>query len=113
MSTLQIDLDQDTSDALASLAASRGTAPADLVAEIVAQYVKVRAVLPNQSNGPSMGEDDDFGRKLVGISIEEAAAKLAREPIRTGPPPPDPIDALVGSLEGDPVNDIDEVVYGR
>ena len=113
MSTLQIDRDQDTSDALASLAASRGTTPDDLVAEIVAQYVKVQAAPTDEPNGRLRQDDDDFGRKLVGISIEEAAAKLARQPIRTGPPPPDPIDALVGSLEGDPVNDIDEVVYGR
>ncbi len=113
MSTFQIELDQDTIDALASLAASRGTAPADLVAEIVAQYVKVQAVPTDEPNGRSRQDDDDFGRRLVGISIEEAAAKLARQPIRTGPPPPDPIDALVGSIDLDPVDDIDEVIYGR
>ena len=112
MSTLQIDLDQDTSEALASLAAARGTAPADLVAEIVAQYVKVQAVPAEEPNGRSR-EDDDFGRKLVGISVEEAAAMLARQPRNPGPPPPDPIDALVGSIDLDPVDDIDEVIYGR
>ncbi len=113
MSTLQIDLDKVTSDALASLAALRGTAPADLVAEIVARYVKVHEVPSHDPNESSVPEDADFGRKLAGMSIEEAAAKLAREPIRTGPPPPDPIDALVGSIDLDPVDDIDEVIYGR
>jgi hypothetical protein len=112
VSTLQIDLDKETSDALASLAASRRTAPADLVAKIVAQYVKVQSVLADEANGQSREDSDEFGRTLVGISIDEAAARLAREPRNPGPPP-DPIDALVGSLDGDPVNDIDEVVYGR
>ena len=113
MSTLQIDLDQHTADALASLAAARGTAPADLVADIVARYVRVQSVPADEANGQSGEDSDEFGRTLVGISIEEAAARLAREPRNPGPPPPDPIDALVGSLDGDPVNDIDEVVYGR
>lgn len=113
MSTMQIDLDQETADALASLAAARGAAPADLVAEIVTQYVAVHDASVRDPGEPSMREDADFGRTLAGISIKEAAALLARQPRHPGPPPPDPIDALVGSLEGDEVNDIDEVVYGR
>ena len=113
MSTLHIELDKDTSDALASLAAWRGTAPADLVAEIVAQYVAVRDAPVRDPGEPSMRDDADISRRLVGISIKEAAVLLARQPRDPGPPPPDPIDALVGSLKGDAVNDIDEVVYGR
>jgi hypothetical protein len=27
--------------------------------------------------------------------------------------PPDPLDAIVGSIDDDPVDDIDEVIYGR
>jgi hypothetical protein len=33
---------------------------------------------------------------------------LSHEPI-----PPDPLDALMGSIDDDPVDDIDEVIYGR
>ena len=113
MSTMQIDLDNDTSDALTSLAAVRGTAPAELIAEIVAEYVRVHNNPAHDPREPSRQQSVDLGRKLSGISIKEAAALLARQPREPGPPPPDPMDALVGSLEGDEVNDIDEVVYGR
>jgi hypothetical protein len=29
------------------------------------------------------------------------------------PAPPDPLDAIVGKYDGEPVDDIDEVIYGR
>lgn len=29
------------------------------------------------------------------------------------PAPPDPLDELLGSVDADPVDDIDEVIYGR
>lgn len=112
MSTLQIDLDQDTSDALASLAASRGTAPADLVAEIVARFVDSRlgeAIVPDQ--------EATILDALVGRYPEDRLAMMVNsvegDASQRRPAPPDPIDALVGSIDGDPVDDIDEVIYGR
>lgn len=112
MCTLQIDLDKDTSGALASLAAARGTAPADLVAEIVARFVDVRlgdAVVPDQ--------EAVILDALVGRYPEDRLTMMVHsvgdEASERGPAPPDPIDALVGSVDADPVDDIDEVIYGR
>lgn len=38
-------------------------------------------------------------------------ACIARE-VRAAPPPDDPWDAMVGWLDDDPVDDIDDVIYG-
>lgn len=78
MSTLQIDLDERTGDALTTLARTRGVTPDELAAQIVADYVG---------------------------ATDLARAEPAREP--------DPLDALVGKYDIDPVDDIDEVIYGR
>lgn len=112
MSTLQIDLDKDTSDALTSLAAARGTAPADLVAEIVSQYVEMHegaTHTPDQEReilDALVGKYSDRRLAMIaeGVDGDSSDRRLA---------PPDPIDALVGSIDGEPVDDIDEVIYGR
>jgi hypothetical protein len=83
VSTLRIDLDEATGDALTSLAAARGTTAADLVSQIVSQYVKIHDLPAN-------------GRQVV-----------------PGQGEADPLDAIVGSLDIDPVEDIDGVIYGR
>jgi hypothetical protein len=112
VSTLQIDLDQDTSDALASLAAARGTAPADLVAEIIARIVDLRPGDSTMADQETMILD-----ALVGRYPEDRLAMMARsvggDASEQGLAPPDPIDALVGSIDSEPVDDIDEVIYGR
>jgi hypothetical protein len=113
VSTLQIDLDKETSDALTSLAAARGTAPTDLVAEIVAQCVGIHEPPAHELHESTTHRGTDVGRKLAGISIKEAAAIIARHPREPGLAPPDPIDGLAGSVDIDPVDDIDEVIYER
>lgn len=96
MTTLQIELDGDTNASLATLAAARGISPADLAAVIVSEYVARPA--PDAEGG------------LRYATLDEARALLASGKTFTGP---DPLDALVGKYEGDPVNDIDAVVYDR
>ncbi len=112
MSTLQIDLDEKTGDALTSLAAARGTTPADLVAEIVAQYVEVKGAPAQEKHERSLRNGAEL-RKLTGVSIDEILELAEIDRGERGPAPPDPMDALIGSLRGEPADDIDEVVYGR
>lgn len=69
MSTLQIQLDPDTSDAL----------------------------------------EGRYRWKSVAEGKQMMEAGLLNE----RPPGPDPLDAIVGSISSAPVDDIDEVVYGR
>jgi hypothetical protein len=112
VSTLQIDLDKDTSDALTLLAAARGTAPAALVAEILSHYIDIRrgeAGIPDQESAildALVGRypEDRLAAMVNGLGADSSERQLA---------PPDPIDALVGSIDADPVDDIDEVIYGR
>ena len=125
MPRLQIELDAATTEALSSIAGARGTTPADLVAEIVGQYVLV----PAQESQSDLTE-----RKLAPPdSIDALVGRYDAE--RYASDPPDALDALVGSIDADPddgyrappdamdelvgryhgerINDIDEVVYGR
>jgi hypothetical protein len=83
VSRLQIELDQATDDALTTLAAAHGKAPADLVAEWVSRYVKMHELFENGDQRALGGDEAD------------------------------PMDALVGKYSGDRVNDVDAVVYGR
>ena len=87
---------------MTTLAAARGTTPADLVARLVRDYVaapgfryatmdEVRALIQNEQ--PHLGPD----------SIDAMVGNLDI----------DPIDHLVGKYSGDAVNDIDAVVYDR
>lgn len=109
MSTLQIDLDPTTDEALASLATARGTSPADLAAEIVAGYV--RAAEPPASPDSATPDSDDPGSSWYrGPLTREAVLAFAARRYRDGP---DPLDALAGSVDAEPVDDIDEVIYGR
>ena len=96
MSTLVIDLDTATGEALTSLASARGTTPADLAAEIVARYVSVQDLRPSAARPASDRPD-------ASVDAEPSGRKLA---------PPDSIDALVGRYDAEP-GDIDEIVYGR
>jgi hypothetical protein len=91
---------------------------------------------PNGSTGrppddPERARDEDGGREdsdppwkpLKMATMDEVwtiiEAEKTREREGIAPDsgddltPPDPLDALVGKLRGDRVNDIDEVVYGR
>jgi hypothetical protein len=111
VSTLRIELDQATDEALATLAASRGKAPADLVAEWVSRYVKIYEPLPN-------GHDDR--RKVAAPADPDPLAPLVKKHLGWEPDDPrlvnrrrDPLDAIVGSAgDAEPVDDIDEVIYG-
>jgi hypothetical protein len=94
MPKIEIDIDVVTNEALSSLAGARGTTPADLVAEIVGNYVQIPASEPHSEPLDS----------LVG-SIETHADDY--------PAPSDAIDAIVGRYRGERINNIDEVVYGR
>ena len=110
MSTLQVEPDRDTSDALTSLAVARGTAPADLVAEIVARYVKIYE-LREDGHRAQLGLDapdslDALMGRYDGDRMNDIDSTVYG---RRG----DPLDAIVGSVNIDPVDDIDEGIYGR
>ena len=95
MPRLQIDLDAATAESLASLAVARGTTPADFVAELVLERVRVPA---------SQARPDPLDAIAVSIDADPDDGYRA---------PPDPMDELLGKYSGDRVNDSDEVVYGR
>ena len=102
MPKLQIELDAATTEALSSLANSRGTTAGDLAGEIVERYVQHGGLAAN-------------GRTLTPPSVVADTVNLNDDADRPRRPvsPPDPLDALVGSIDADPVDDIDEVIYGR
>jgi hypothetical protein len=106
VSTLHIQLDEDTDAALTALAKSCGTAPADLAAKIVAAYLgeQGRTASPEAPTWPTSVPVSEVLRV-----VQEKEAYLHSG----GSERPDPIDALVGKYRGDRVNDIDEVVYGQ
>jgi hypothetical protein len=114
VSTLQIELDQATNDALTSMAASRGTTPAGLVSELVLHYVKS---FERQANG----HRDVSNRADKATSEPDRVAELALKYLGWAPGDPrlvnrrrDPLDALIGMAgDAEPVDDIDEVIYGR
>jgi hypothetical protein len=59
--------------------------------------------------------DAAVGAEAARRGISKAAlirASIAREVGATAPPPEDPWDAMIGWLDDDPVDDIDDVLYG-
>ena len=105
MSTLQIDLDEATDEALTSLAAARGVTPAELVAEFVSRYVKTYEPIENGRSSTRLTAIDSTDAMIGSPGDDPSRRKLA---------PPDPLDAIVGSAgNAEPVDDIDEVMYGR
>jgi hypothetical protein len=113
VSTLQIEVDEATNDALATLAASRGTTPAGLVSELVSHYVKSYEKHTNGKRGESKPADE-------ATTGPDRVAELAVKHLGWSPNDPrlvnrrrSPLDELVGSADYDPVDDIDEVIYGR
>lgn len=59
--------------------------------------------------------DAAVGAEAARRGVSKAAvirAGIAREVGATAPPPEDPWDAMIGWLDDDPVDDIDDVLYG-
>jgi plasmid stability protein len=61
-------------------------------------------------------EDLDEALQLEAARLGRSKASLIRDWVRErlgGGKRRDPLDALVGDLDAEPVDDIDEVIYGR
>lgn len=102
MSELVIALDSEIGEALTTLAKRRNTTPSDLAAEIVSQYL-AKPVL-------TYATDDEIRER-----IKNERPHVGPDPLDAllGSIDLDPVDALVGKYSGDTVNDIDAVVYDR
>jgi len=93
MKQLRIEIDEATDAALEALAASERTPKEALIRRMLADGVGL---------GPVRDPLDD----LIGRYDDESrAGGLAIVH--------DPLDAVVGSVDAEPVDDIDEVIYGR
>jgi hypothetical protein len=113
VSIVQINIDHATAKGLTSLAAARGILPAELVAEIVTQYVSVHAPETN-------GLRDEPSSAASDTTEPDPVAEILVKRLGWAPDDPrlvnrrrSPLDAFVGSGDYDPVDDIDEVIYGR
>ena len=93
MTQLSIEIDAETDAALDALAASERTPKETVIRRILADGIRLATV-----RDPL---DDLVGR----YETERGDATLASRH--------DPLDAIVGSLDAEPVDDIDEVIYGR
>lgn len=117
MSTLHIDLDERTVAALSALAESRGTTPVDLATEIVSEYVSEhdRAHQPepfNSLTGIPIAEVLEKRDRLEELAERYLGRRLERDESGVTIRRHDPLDDIVGSIDSEPVDDIDEVIYG-
>jgi hypothetical protein len=125
MKRIEIEIDDET-DALLEelLAGDEANKPAVLRGFVESGVLRMAAARP--ATDPRAGNGNDSAppwTPLKTVSIDEARAmieesRLPRRDATVHEPlddvaPPDPLDAIVGSIHDDPVDDIDEVIYGR
>ena len=108
MKRLEVVISDETDAMLDEMLASGEGSKAAFAGRLIEEGVQ--AALRRESVRVNGTTKRSYTPEELDAFVEEWIQKgvLSREPA-----PPDPLDALLGSVDEDPGDDIDEVIYGR